>query len=91
MRLLRQKQHKALQMHEQVILLVAMLNKTMVNVPLTEVNSCCDALLEHFEQSHGDIISLLSHDKILTPQLREDIIAASRAFVDSVYPPAQRR
>ena len=91
MRLLRQKQHKALQMHEQVILLVAMLNKTMVNVPLSEVNSCCDGLLEHMAQSHGDIISLLSHDKILTPQLREDILAASKAFVDSVYPPAQRR
>ena len=86
MRLLRQNQHLAYQQYEQVILLVTMLNKIMVNVPLDKVNSCCAELLEHMRAYHSHICSALSEGKTLTPELKEDILAAARKYVDSVYP-----
>ncbi len=91
MRLLRQKQHRALQMHEQVILLVAVLSKVMTNVPLKDMNSCCDALLEHMKSAHGHICHELIAGKSLSPELREAIVSAARNFVDTIYLPSARR
>ena len=86
MRLLRQKQHKPLQQYEQVILLVAMLNKVMINVPLNQVNSCCDALLDYMRAAHSGICDSISENRILTPELKDSIISAARKYVNSVYP-----
>ena len=86
MRLLRQKQHSPLQMHEQVILLVTVLSKLMVNVPLGEVNDCCAALLAHMKSAHGHICHELIAGKSLTPKLREEIISAARGFIEAGWP-----
>jgi len=86
MRLLRQKQHSPLQMHEQVILLVTMLSKLMLRVPLNEVNRCCAELLEHFSAVHGHICQELISSKSLSPKLREDIVSAAGSFIDAKWP-----
>ena len=86
MRLLRQNQHLAYQQYEQVILLVTMLGKVMVNVPLDKVNSCCSDLLDHMRISHGHICSAITDGRTLTPELKEDILEAARKYVNSVYP-----
>ena len=91
MRLLRQKQHSPLQMYEQVILLVAMLNKVMVNVPLSEVNLCCESLLNHMRSTREDICSELSAIGVLSPELRAEILSTAKAFVDAAWPPSLRR
>ena len=84
MRLLRQNQHRAYQLHEQVILLVAMLNKVMVNVPLAKVNSCCDGLLDYMRSAHSNICDSISEGRTLTPELKDAIIAAAKKYVASV-------
>ncbi len=85
MRLLRQKQHKPLQQYEQVILLVTMLNKVMINVPLNQINSCCDALLDYMRAAHSEICDSISENRSLTPELKDSIISAARKYVNSVY------
>ncbi len=85
MRLLRQNQHLAYQQYEQVILLVTMLGKVMVNVPLEKVNSCCSELLEHMRAYHSHICSAITEGRTLTPELKEDILSAARKYVNSVY------
>ncbi len=87
MRLLRQKQHKPFQQYEQVILLVTMLSKVMVNVPLKDINSCCDALLDHMRTVHSYICDEITSTRALTPETRSAILAAAKSFVDAAYPP----
>ena len=90
MRLLRQKQHSPLQMHEQVILLVVILGKLMTNVPLKDINSCCARLLEHMSINHSYICRELMDNKTLTPQLKEQISSAARSFIDAGWPAGKR-
>ncbi len=86
MRLLRQNQHRPYGQHEQVILLVTMLGKVMTNVPVKEVNACCAALLEHMNSAESHICEEINVGGVLTPELREAILAAAGKFVDSAYP-----
>ncbi len=86
MRLLRQNQHSPLTMADQVILLVAMLGKTMVNVPLREVDGCCSALLEHMHATEAALCAHITDSGILSPETKEQILRAARRYVDSAYP-----
>ncbi|MBE7017785.1 MAG: F0F1 ATP synthase subunit alpha [Ruminococcaceae bacterium] len=84
MRLLRQNQHRAYQQYEQVILLVAMLNKVMVDIPLSQISSCCDGLLDYMRSSCSNICDSITQGRSLTPELKDSIISAARKYVNSV-------
>ena len=86
LQMLRQPQHHPLQQHQQVILLVTMLDHMMQHVPTSQVADCCRELLDHFEKTEPVLCAHIDESGQLPAQSRELILKKARAFVEKQYP-----
>ena len=74
MRILRQKQYHPLSMHQQVIVLVCAMGHVLSKVAVKDVTDFRDALLDHFEQEHSDLCRSLEDEKVLTDDMKQEIL-----------------
>ncbi len=86
MRLLRQEQYKPLKQHEQVIILVAALNRVMQNVPVDKIKDFTQNLLTHFENTAADICEEIDQTGRMSDDVRQQILDISRSFLSTVTP-----
>lgn len=80
MRILRQKQYHPLTMHQQVIVLVCAMGHVLSKVAVKDVTDFRDALLDHFEQEHSDLCRSLEDEKVLTDDMKQEILRIAEAF-----------
>ena len=80
MRILRQKQYHPLSMHRQVIVLVCAMGHVLSKVAVKDVTDFRDALLDHFEQEHSDLCRSLEDEKVLTDDMKQEILRIAEAF-----------
>lgn len=80
MRILRQKQYHPLSMHQQVIVLVCAMGHVLSKVAVNDVTDFRDALLDHFEQEHSDLCRSLEDEKVLTDDMKQEILRIAEAF-----------
>ena len=80
MRILRQKQYHPLSMHQQVIVLVCAMGHVLSKVAVKDVTDFRDALLDHFEQEHSDLCRSLEDEKVLTDDMKQEILRIAEAF-----------
>ena len=80
MRILRQKQYHPLSMHQQVIVLVCAMGHVLSKVAVKDVRDFRDALLDHFEQEHSDLCRSLEDEKVLTDDMKQEILRIAEAF-----------
>ena len=81
MQALRQNQYCPYKQHEQVILLVVVLNHLFINIEINKIENIKNELLNHFNENHFDIIEELVIKKVLTDELKEKIIRAAKEFL----------
>ena len=80
MRLLRQPQYKPFSQHQMVILLIAALNHTMENIPIGELLTYREKLLERIETDHDHICRRIDRNGKLTDRDKQDLLDATKAF-----------
>ena len=81
MQILKQEQYKPYKHHEQVIILVVVLNHLMQNVELKNVSSTMHDLLCYFDEKHFEIADEINRTGILEDQCRERIIRIAKKFL----------
>ncbi len=81
MRILRQKQYHPLSMHQQVIVLVCAMGHVLSKVAVKDVTDFRDALLEHFEQEHSDLCRSLEDEKVLTDDMKQEILRIAEEYL----------
>lgn len=80
MRMLRQKQNNPLSMHAQVIILVCAMGRVLSRVRVKDVTDFRDALLQHFEEAHQSLCQQLEDEKVLTDDMKQEIIRIASDF-----------
>lgn len=81
MRILRQKQYHPLSMHQQVIVLVCAMGHVLSKVAVKDVTDFRDALLDHFEQEHSDLCRSLEDEKVLTDDMKQEILRIAEGYL----------
>ncbi len=81
MRILRQKQYHPLSMHQQVIVLVCAMGHVLSKVAVKDVTDFRDALLDHFEQEHSDLCRSLEDVKVLTDDMKQEILRIAEKYL----------
>ena len=81
MRLLRQPQYHPYSQHQQVILLVAALNRLFLQVPVGHINTRASALLAHVEQAAPELCRRIDESGVLSQEDRSQILSLARAFL----------
>lgn len=82
MQILKQPQNNPLAQYEEVIVLVTALAHLFISVNPDKIKACQMALLEHYRNEHKDICDLLELNKVLTDDLKAQIIDISKAFIE---------
>ncbi len=82
MRLLRQPQHVAMSTAEQVITLVAAMNKLFLSVPANSIAATRKAVIDHIRTAHPDIIEAIGSGAALDDALRARIVDAAAEAVN---------
>lgn len=80
MRLLRQDKQSPMNLHEQVIALVCAREKIFVGVPPKEIKNYEKKLLDYFEHYQSSLCLKIEHDKVLSDEIKNDIITAAKKF-----------
>lgn len=83
MQILKQGVHQPLKQYEEVITLVAALAKVFVKLPIKRVKECQLKLLSYFAKNCPLICSKLESERVLTPEIKEEIIYNAKNFVES--------
>ena len=83
MQILKQGVHQPLKQYEEVITLVAALAKVFVKLPFKRVKECQLKLLSYFAKNCPLICSKLESERVLTPEIKEEIIYNAKNFVES--------
>ena len=83
MQLLRQPNNAPLSLQRQVITLIAAQAGLFVEVPLREIKAVQNQLLQYFELQHSDICHRITVGKTYSEELKNDIIAAAKIFMDA--------
>ena len=81
MQILKQEQYKPYKHHEQVIILVVVLNHLMQNVELKNVSSTMYDLLCYFNEKHFEIADEINQSGKLEDECRERIIRIAKEFL----------
>ncbi len=80
MELLKQPLCRPLSMAEQVVTLCAATNKLMVDIDKSKVKKFQMDMLEHFNTMHKDVMEKIDKDKVLTDELKSQILDIANTF-----------
>lgn len=82
--MLRQPQYKPMQVHRQVITLIAVLSKVFDDIPLEKIREKIDELNEWFENNHSDIIDRIEQNGILSDDDKKSIVSFAKDFINLI-------
>ena len=80
MELLKQPLCQPLSMAEQVITLYTATNKLFLDVDVKKIKSMQKDMLTYFKTEHPEIIQELNEKKVLSDELKEQILNAAKEF-----------
>ena len=83
MQVLRQGLHKPLKQYEEVIILVIALAHLFVKVPLNKISDVKDKVLKYFNDEQNYICHALEENKVLTLEIKDDIINNAKTFISN--------
>jgi F-type H+/Na+-transporting ATPase subunit alpha len=78
--LLKQPLSKPLPLHEQVILLCVANNRFLLDVPVKEIKTFRNELMDHYRVKYPNIIEEIDTKKVLSDELIEQIVLAAKEF-----------
>ena len=81
MQVLKQEQYKPYKHHEQVIILVVVLNHLLQNIALSEVSATVQNLLEYFNDKHFELAENINRSGMLDDEDKESIIRIAKEFL----------
>ena len=81
MQVLKQEQYKPYKHHEQVIILVVVLNHLLQNIALNEVAVTVRNLLEYFNEKHYEIADIINQSGVLDDECKDDIIRIAKGYL----------
>ncbi|MGI6176170.1 MAG: F0F1 ATP synthase subunit alpha [Christensenellales bacterium] len=84
MHLLRQEKHRPIKHHEQIVLLVAALQRVMEDVPLDQIADFKRGLLDYFEEQTSHIYQEIRQTKELSKKLKNDIVMAAQEYLSQI-------
>ena len=83
MQILRQPTGKPYQLHSMVIILVTATAQLLMELEIKQIRPFIDDLLSHFESMHAGICNEIDKSGKLSDEVREDIKAAAREFLET--------
>ena len=81
MQVLKQEQYKPYKHHEQVIILVVVLNHLLQNIAPGRVTVTVQNMLKYFEEKHSEIAENINGSGVLEDECREEIIRIAKEFL----------
>lgn len=81
MYLLRQDKHQPLKLSQQVVLLVAALNRVMQDIPPEEMGEFKIGLLQYMEQEAPDLLQEIERTGVLLDKVKEKIVTLARNYL----------
>ena len=78
--ILKQGQNAPVAVENQVIIIYAVINNYLKNIPLEKVSDFERDLYKHMEEAHPDITASIREEKVLTPENEEKLKAALKDF-----------
>ena len=78
--ILKQGQNAPVAVENQVIIIYAVINNYLKNIPLEKVSDFERDLYKHMEETHPDITASIREEKVLTPENEEKLKAALKDF-----------
>ena len=90
MRLLRQRQYRPLNQHQQVITLVAALGHLFQDVPVDQIDQAQRELIEELEGQAPDLCQRIDQTGKLPDEDRQEIVRLAKAFLTRRNSPEQR-
>jgi F-type H+-transporting ATPase subunit alpha len=81
MYLLRQDKHQPLKLSQQVVLLVAALNRVMQDIPPGEIGDFKDGLLRYMEQEAPEVLQEIERTGVLLDKVKEKIVTLARNYL----------
>ena len=81
MQVLKQEQYKPYKHHEQVIILVVVLNHLLQNIAPGRVTVTVQNMLKYFEEKHFEIAENINGSGVLEGECREEIIRIAKEFL----------
>lgn len=81
MRMLRQEQYRPYKQHEQVIILVVVLNHLLQDVPSNEIKSVIREILQYFEEKHFELAERIESTGLLEDADKANIIEIAKEYL----------
>ena len=83
MQLLKQSNNSPMSLHRQVITLICAQEKLFIDIPLKEIKTVQEELLNHFEKNKAAVCLKIEHDKTYSDELKARIIKIAKNFLKS--------
>lgn len=84
MQLLRQSNNAPMPLHTQVITLLCAQAKLFVDIPVKEIKTVQRELISYMEQHNSDLCVKITHDRVYSEKLKDDIVNAAREYIKSL-------
>lgn len=84
MQLLRQSNNAPMPLHTQVITLLCAQAKLFVDIPVKEIKTVQRELISYMEQHNNDLCVKITHDRVYSEKLKDDIVNAAREYIKSL-------
>ena len=84
MQLLRQSNNAPMPLHTQVITLLCAQAKLFVDIPVKEIKTVQRDLISYMEQQNSDLCVKITHDRVYSEKLKDDIVNAAREYIKSL-------
>ena len=80
---LKQDQNSPLEVEEQVVIIYAVINNYLADIPVEKVKDYQPALLSHIKETHPDILTGIKTEKVMKPEVEEELKTVLSDFVKS--------
>ncbi|MGN1340045.1 MAG: F0F1 ATP synthase subunit alpha [Oscillospiraceae bacterium] len=80
---LKQDQNSPLEVEEQVVIIYAVINNFLADIPVDKVKAYQPALLDHIRETHPDILTSIKTEKVMKPEVEEELKAVLTDFAKS--------
>ena len=80
---LKQDQNSPLEVEEQVVIIYAVINNFLADIPVEKVKDYQPALIDHIKGTHPEILTSIKTDKVLKPEIEEELKSVLADFAKS--------
>ncbi len=80
---LKQDQNSPLEVEEQVVIIYAVINNFLAEIPVEKVKAYQSALLDHIKEAYPDILSSIKSEKVIKPETEEQLKTVLADFAKS--------